>query len=140
VVVRRLGDHCGEPLATGLDQHVRVGEAFQHGQIGGAEIPGGRGHRQQLADQVLDSPLVQRPLLGEPVRGLHPPVRRRSLGAGQLEGLQTGRVEQQQAGQGVGVDAVGRGVPGCGQVSSFGQRTCRCTAATPPSSSAFTRR
>ena len=47
---------------------------------------------------------------GEPVTGPHPAVQRRPLRAGQLQGVQPGRVDQRQPGQGVGVDAVGLGV------------------------------
>ena len=57
-------------------------------------------------------------------RGPDPPIQRRPLGAGQLQRLQPGRVEQRQPGQGVGVDAVGLGVPGQepAQIRRLGRR------------------
>jgi hypothetical protein len=88
-----------------------VGVALQDGQVGDAEVAGQRACRQQLAGQVLDPGLVLSGLAGEPVSSTHPPVQRRLLGAGQYQGPQPGRIEQRQPGQGVGVEAVGFGVP-----------------------------
>jgi hypothetical protein len=51
------------------------------------------------------------PGLGEPVAGTHATVQRGPLSTGQRKGVQPGRVDQQQPRQGVGVDAVGLGLP-----------------------------
>jgi len=85
---------------------VGVGVALEHGQVGLAEVAGERGGGQQLADQVFDALLVLRAGLGEPVGGAHAPVQRGALGVGQLQRAQPGRVDQGQAGQGVGVDPI----------------------------------
>jgi hypothetical protein len=112
VAMRRLGDHRGQLGLPGPGQGARVGVAFQDGQVGGAQVAGQRAERQQLAGQVLDPPLVVGGLPGEPVGGADPPVQGGAVGGGQHQRLQPGRVEQRQPGQGVGVDAVGLGVPG----------------------------
>ena len=106
-----LGDHPGKPGASGSDQRVRVGPALQDGQVGRSELAGQRATGQQLADQILDAPLVAGGGPGEPVAGPHPAVQRRPLGIGQPKGVQPGGVDQRQPGQGVGVDAVGLGMP-----------------------------
>ena len=107
---------------------MRVGVAFQHGQVRDAELPGQRRHRQQLSDQILDPTLVFRAGPGEPVGGPDPTIQRGLLGAGQHQRPQPGRVEQRQPGEAVGVDPVGLGVPGQepAQIGSFG-RADPCT-------------
>ena len=110
VVVGRLGDGGRLALGTHPHQHVRVRPALQHSQVGSAQVTGQRGHGHERADQVLDADLVLGAGLGEAVRRPHPAVQRRPLHAGQLEGMQTGGVDEGQAGQGVGVDAVCLGV------------------------------
>ena len=124
VVVRRLGDHCREPLGARLDQQVRVGPPFQHREVSHAEVTAQRRHRQQLADQVLDPHLVLGRCPGQAIRRPHPPIQRGAFHPGQLQWLQAGRVQQRQPGQGVGVDAVGLGVPGQepAQVRRLGRR------------------
>jgi hypothetical protein len=111
VALRVLLDERAQPFDTNLDQDVRVGVALEHGEIGDAEVAGQRGHRQHLADQVLDPALVQRALQCQAVRRPHAAVQRRPLDAGQDQWLQAGGVEQRQPGQGVGIDPVGLGVP-----------------------------
>jgi hypothetical protein len=100
-----------------------VGPALEHGQVGLAELAGQGAGRQQLLDQVLDAALVAGGLLGEPVTSPHAAVQRRPGRVWQLEGVQPGRVDQREAGQGVGVDAVGLGVARQDppQVVSFGR-------------------
>jgi len=49
---------------------------------------------------------------GQPISGTEPAIQRRGLDTGQLERLHTGRVEQRNTRQGVGVDAIGLGVLG----------------------------
>jgi hypothetical protein len=61
-------------------------------------------------DQVLDAALVGGRLLGEPITSPHTAVQRRPGPIRQLEAVQAGRVDQREAGQGVGVDAVGLGM------------------------------
>ena len=114
---------ASDALGTRLDQGVRVGPALQHGQVRRTDVPGQRRHGHELADQVLDADLVLGAGLGEAVTRPDPPVQRGTLGAGQLQWLQAGGVEQGQAGQGVGVDAVGLGVPGqeAAQVGGLGR-------------------
>jgi hypothetical protein len=112
LAARGLADQPGKPAGAGGQQRVGVGaKAFQHRQVGHAELAGKRAGGQQLADQVLDAALVAGALLGEPVAGPHAAVQRRPLGAGQRQGVQPGRVDQRQPRQGVGVDAVGLGLP-----------------------------
>ena len=124
VAVRGLADQCGESLGSQPEQGVRVRVAFQHGQVGDPKLPGQWRYGQQLPGQVLDPTLVFRAGPGEPVGGPDPPVERGLLGAGQHQRLQPGWVEQRQPGEGVGVDAVGLGVPGQepAQVGGLGRR------------------
>jgi len=108
-----LGDHRQQSGSPGSQQRPRVCPPFQHCQVGLGQVPGQRAVGQQLAGQVLDPPLVQRTLLGQPVTGPHPAVQRSGLRAvGQLQRLQAPGCDQRQPGQGVGVDAVALGVPG----------------------------
>jgi hypothetical protein len=74
-------------------------------------------------DQVLDAALVGGGSLGEPIGGPHAAVQRRPGRLRQLERVQPGRVDQRQAGQGIGVDPVGLGVPRqhSAQVVGFGR-------------------
>jgi hypothetical protein len=106
------GEHLDQAGPAGGEQHVGAGVALEHGQVGLAQVAGERGGGQQLTDQVVDALGVLRAGLGEPVGGAHAPVQRGALGVGQLQRAQPGRVDQRQAGEGVGVDAVGLGVPG----------------------------
>ena len=112
VAIRGLGDHRGQLGLPGPGQSARVGVTFQDGQVGGAEVTAQRAERQQLAGQVLDPLLVLGALPGEPVGDADPPVQRGPVGAGQHQRGQPGRAGQRQPGQGIGVDAVGLGVPG----------------------------
>ena len=112
VVAGGLGDQSSQPGQASPGQGSGVGVAFQDGQVGGAEVAAKRAHRQQLAGQVPDPGLVLGGLAGEPVGGADPAVQRRPAGAGQLQRLQPGPIEQWQPGQGIGVDTVGLGVPG----------------------------
>ena len=112
VVMRCPGDQHGQPPGAGLYQHIRIGEAFQHGQVGNAEVAGERAHRQYLADQVLDAYLMLGCLPGQAVGGPHPAVQGRSGRVGQAQLDQPGGVDDPQPGQGVGVDPVGLGVLG----------------------------
>jgi hypothetical protein len=110
-----LTGRCGpqHPLQPGMadgHQGMGVGPALEHGQVGLAELADKWAGRQQLMDQVLDAPLVAGSLAGEPVTSSHAAVQRRPGRVRQLQGVQPGRVDQREAGQGVGVDAVGLGV------------------------------
>jgi hypothetical protein len=98
-------------FAPACEQPVRVGPTFQHCEVGDTEIAGERGHREQLAGQVLDPHLVLGCQAGQAVRCPHPPIQRGALGPWQLERTQPGRVDQPQTRQGVRVDPVGLGVP-----------------------------
>jgi hypothetical protein len=109
---RGLADQPGKPRGAGGQQRVGVGaKAFQHGQVGHAQLADQRAGGQQLADQVLDAALVLGALLGEPVAGAHAAVQRGPLSAGQRKWVQPGRVDQRQPRQGIGVDTVGLGLP-----------------------------
>ena len=59
-----------------------------------AELTGQRAGWQQLADQVLEAPLVAGGGLGEPVTGPHPAVQRRPGGIRQLQRVQPGGIDQ----------------------------------------------
>jgi DNA-directed RNA polymerase specialized sigma24 family protein len=97
VAVRGAADQPGEPAEPEGQQRLGVAtEAFQHRQVGLAEVTGQRAGGQQLADQVLDAPLVGGSLLGEPVAGPHPAVQRRPLRTGQRKGAQPGWVDQRR--------------------------------------------
>ena len=72
----------GEFRSARGQQGPRVSEVLQHGQVGLAEVAGERGHRHQLADQVLDPHLVLAGGAGEPVTGADPPVQRRRVAPG----------------------------------------------------------
>ena len=54
VIVRRLDDHRRDALPARSDQHVRVGPAFQHREVGLGDFARQRTHRHHLADQCLD--------------------------------------------------------------------------------------
>jgi hypothetical protein len=110
-----LTGRCGgqqplQPGTAGGHQGMGVGPAFEHGQVGLAELAGQGAGRQQLMDQVLDAALVAGGLLGEPITSPHAAVQCRPGRVWQLQGVQPGRVDQREAGQGVGVDAVGLGM------------------------------
>ena len=60
-------------VQASLDRRVRACDRLTQ-QVGLAEVPGERGHGQELADQVLDPDLVEADLLREAVAGPHPPV------------------------------------------------------------------
>jgi hypothetical protein len=68
------------------------------------EVAGEGRHGHQLAGEVLDPHLVLGGGPGESVGGPHPAVQRRLLGAGEDQRLQPVGIDQQEAGQGVGVD------------------------------------
>ena len=80
LAVGGLGDHPGQPGTAGGQQRVGVGVAFQHRQVGLAELASQWRHRHELTDQVLDAPLVAGGGLGQPVTGAHPAVQRRPGG------------------------------------------------------------
>jgi hypothetical protein len=107
VVVRRPGDELGQAGLPCLDQLVRVGVSPQHGEIRHREVAGERGHRHDLADEVLDAHLVLRGETGEPVGGPDPPVQGRPLGARQPQRPEAVRIDERDVGQRVGIDPVG---------------------------------
>nr|WP_308259611.1 hypothetical protein [Pseudonocardia sp. H11422] len=109
--MRSLLDHAPKPGGSGGEQHARIGPPRQHRQVGRSEIPGQRGGRHQLPDQVLDPHLVLGRGPSQPVGGAHPPVQRRVMPVGQCQLAQPTGIDQRQPGQGVGVDAVALGVP-----------------------------
>jgi len=80
LAVGGLGDHPGQPGTAGGQQRVGVGVAFQHRQVGLAELASQWRHRHELTDQVFDGPLVAGGGLGQPVTGAHPAVQRRPGG------------------------------------------------------------
>jgi hypothetical protein len=45
LIAGRGGDQPGELRRAGRDQGARIGEAFQHRQVGFAQVTGERGHR-----------------------------------------------------------------------------------------------
>jgi hypothetical protein len=103
-----------QPLQAGTahrHQGMGVRPALEHGQVGLAELADQGAGRQQLMDQVLDAALVGGGLLGEPITSPHAAVQRRPGPIRQLQRPQPGRVDQREAGQGVGIDAVGLGMP-----------------------------
>jgi hypothetical protein len=112
VAARGVTDQPREPAGPGAKQRVGVAaKAFQHRQVGHAELADQGAGGQQLTDQVLDAALVAGALLGEPVAGAHAAVQRRPFGAGQRQRVQPGQVDQRQPRQGVGVDAACLGLP-----------------------------
>jgi hypothetical protein len=98
VAVGGSGDHPDKPGPAGGQQGVGIGVAFQHGQVGVAEVAGQRAAGQQLAGQVLDPALVGGGLAGEPVGGADPAVQRRPVRVRQHRRVQPGRVDQRQRG------------------------------------------
>jgi hypothetical protein len=85
-------DQAGQADGTG-GQRLRRAVAFQHRQVGLAELDGQRAGRQQLADQVLDAPLVGGGLAGEPIGRAHAAVQRRPGRILQPQRVQPGRVD-----------------------------------------------
>ena len=111
VAAGRGADQRGQLGRPGGQQRPRVSVAFQHLQVGLAQVAGQRGHRHQLPHQVLDPGLVPGGLLGEPVAGPHPPVQGRLVPLGQLQLDQPVRGGQRQPRQRLGVDPVALGMP-----------------------------
>jgi len=111
LLVRGGGDQGRELGFAGRQQRPRAAVVFQHGQVGLAQIPGQRGDRQQLPDQILDPGLVLTGRLGQPGTRADPPVQRRRSLTGQLQWLQPARVGQRHPGQRLRIDPVRLGVP-----------------------------
>jgi hypothetical protein len=110
LAVGGLDDHPGQPGTAGGQQRVGVGVAFQHRQVGVAELASQWRHGHELTDQVLDAPLVAGSGLGQPITGPHPAIQRRPRGIRQHQRVQPGGIDQRQPSQGVGVDAIGLGM------------------------------
>jgi hypothetical protein len=107
---RCAGQHLLQSGMARGHQRMRVRPALEHGQVGLAELTDKGACRQQLMDQVLDAALGGRGLTGEPITGPHAAVQCCLRRLRQLPRVQPGRVNQREAGQGVGVDAVGLGM------------------------------